>query len=258
VVTCRAAVLPKAERVIAGVPAGSAEARLALTLGGQPVTLIFGDEQAKVNVNLLFAVGKQDGATRTVRELVQAAGASVRVALSPAVPEDADAADASPEESKYKPARDDAELDVDVETVFETWGQVFPRVAPSELLARRGGTLPSISAQLTCWGDGLLNARRASRESLLRVSDKALRPSHVTKLLAVRGKDPDFDLWETLDGFNLSENRYANAERLLADTSACYSLWIVTRSGGREWYDLSVAELSPGGGAATDVRVMQW
>jgi hypothetical protein len=260
VVTCRAALLPKAERVFAGVPAGSAEARLNTALGGQPVGLVFGDEQAKVNVNLLYALGKHEGASRTVREVVQAAGADARVALSPIVPNALDAADdpANDEPSDKAAPGDDEELDLDVQPVFETWGQVFPRVAPADLLARRGGTLPSISAQLTCWGDGLLDARRASRESLLRVTDKALRPSQVTTLLAARAKDPDLDLWETLDTFNLSENRYANAERLLTDTSACYSLWIVTRSGGREWYDLSVAELSPSGGAAAETRVVQW
>src|SRR4051812_5359020 len=67
VVSCRAALLPKAERVLASSPdRTAAEARLDVTLGGRPITLVFGDEQAKANVSLLYALGKRDGADRAV------------------------------------------------------------------------------------------------------------------------------------------------------------------------------------------------
>ena len=44
---------------------------------------MFGDEQAKANVNLLYAVGQRAGAERAVRELAQASGTSLPVELSP-------------------------------------------------------------------------------------------------------------------------------------------------------------------------------
>ena len=52
-------------------------------LNGQPLTLVFADEQAKANVNLLYAQGGLSGAEREVRSIVEAAAAPVTVELRP-------------------------------------------------------------------------------------------------------------------------------------------------------------------------------
>jgi hypothetical protein len=261
VVSMRAALLPKAERVLAASgDRMSPEARVDVTLGGQPLTLVFGDEQAKANVNLLYALGKRDDTDQAVRGIVGTTGADVRVDLRPILIQPPDDQLTEPESPKH-PLRSNSDeqdlLDFEVQPAFEVWGQILPDARPAVLLRRRG-TSPSVAGSLTCWGDGTVNVRRASSETLLRVCDKVLRPAEIHKLIEARDKDPDFDLWETMDTLNLSEDRYANAEQLLADRSACFSLWIVSRGGGggREWYDLAVLELA--GGAAGGVKTFSW
>lgn len=258
IVSCRAALLPKAERVLAASgDRTSPETRFDVTLGGQPMTLIFGDEQAKANVNLLYALGKRARTDIAVRGIVGATGADVRVELRPILLEMPTDELSEPEPPPKHPLRSDRDeqdlLDFEVQPVFEAWGQIVPSAKPAALLRRRASSSPSVAGSLTLWGDGTVNVRRASEECLRRVCDKVLRPGEVRKLVAARDKDPDFDLWETMDTLNLPEDRYANAEQLLTDRSSCFSLWIVIRgTRGQEWYDLAVSEpLTSGGGVKT-------
>ena len=254
--SCRTALLPKAPAVFDASPAGaaSAETVIHVDLGGQSLSLTFGDEQAKASVNLLHATGQHAGATRAVREIVRAAGTAARVELRPMTPEEP----AEPVEPTERDEADGMYADLDVQPLLASWSQVFPRATPDELLRRRG-TLPSVTANLTCWGDGLLNVRRASREALVHVCDRVLTPAQVSKLIAAREKDPaEFDVWEALDALELPEGRASDAQRLLTDESTCYSLWIVTRAGGREWYHLATADFADGGEMVGDTLTFEW
>jgi hypothetical protein len=268
VTSCRAALLPKAPMVLARSvdrPGdGRGEARMSFRLGGQSVTLVFGDEQAKANVNLLYALDGRAGADRAVRALAQAAGATaMRVELRPARIEQRDEDEAEPRhdgaEAKAGKLRSDAEilLELTVEPAFEGWGQVFRGAGADDLLRRRG-PLPAVASNLTCWGDGMVNVRRASPEAITAACERWLRPGEVAKLVAARDEDPDFDLWEALDALALSEDRLEAVELLLTDESTCYSLWTIIRTGEREWYDLAVANVAASGGAVSDVRVFSW
>jgi hypothetical protein len=251
VLTCRAALIPKAPEVFASLPAARAEARLTLELNGQSVTLVFGDEQAKANVNQMLALHGPAAARTAVQRLSQSAGAaSLGVELRPLAiePDVGDTvADPNPDRGALP--------DFTVEPVLETWDQVFRAPAAPDLLRRRA-PLPSIASNLTCWGDGSVNARRASREAMEAACGKWLRPAEVAKLVLAREKDPNFDLWEALDALGLPEARRDAADRLLTDESTCYSLWIVTRTPGRDWYDLSVAEVTAAG--VSGVQVLSW
>src|SRR5438132_1522253 len=55
VLTTRSVLLPQAEAILAKPGEPVSEVRREIQLGGQSFTLIFGDEQAKANVNLLYA-----------------------------------------------------------------------------------------------------------------------------------------------------------------------------------------------------------
>ena len=250
VVSCRAALFRKSPAVLAapGRRGPLAEATVSFLLGGQPATLVFGDEQAKANVNLMYALVGRAGADRAVRALAESSAAALRVELRPMALDSNEQTD----------ERADDTIDVSFEPAFESWGQVFAGASPRELMRGRG-TLPSVASNLTCWGDGTVNVRRASREAMLHACDRVLGPAAVTKLLAARDKSPEFDLWETLDTLDLPEARRDAADLLLCDESTCYSLWIVTRSGSREWYDLTVGDMPAGGaGANGKLRTFSW
>src|SRR3954464_12541558 len=69
VITCRSVLLPKAEAIIARSKEPASQVAREVRLNGQPLTLIFSDEQAKANVNLLYAQGGLSGAEREVRAI---------------------------------------------------------------------------------------------------------------------------------------------------------------------------------------------
>jgi hypothetical protein len=242
VTTCRAAFLRKAERVIAAAKPSetglASEVRLQVTLGGLPLEFVFGDEQAKVNVNLLYRTGGRAGADRAAGELAAAAGGDVRVSLAPGA-------------SLAEPGSVEALQQDDEPRFFETWSQVFGDTPPGALVAPHGAQGASAVAELTCWGDGTLTYRRASVAALRRACPKSLGATGAARLVALRQKEPDLDLWEALERLELSEEQQAEAEERLTEESACHSLWIIARTPGRSWYDLSLSEDDAGGATAT-------
>jgi hypothetical protein len=240
VTTCRAALLPKAERVLASAERSgggpSSEARVRLALGGVTLDLVFGDEQAKANLDVLYRAGGRAGTEAAIRALT--AGADVRVAPAPF-------AVATPEAGTVEALQQDEQP-----RLFESWSQVFGDTPPGALAAPRGADGRSAVADLTCWGDGTLSYRRASVAALRLACPKALGATGAARLVALRQDQPELDLWEALEQLELSEEQQAEAEERLIDESSCHSLWIVARTGGRSWYDLSIADDGEGPGAA--------
>jgi hypothetical protein len=247
VTSCRKALLPKAPRVLAtlGPASGSlSEVRLDVAIGGLPIELVFGDEQAKVKVDVLYREGGRAGAERGVRELALSAltdgGGGVGVALRPR------ALRGTFEGGEMFEPGDDAAL-------FASWSQVFGDTPPRELVARRREGRSAV-ADLTCWGDGTVNFRRASLAALRHACPRALGAAGAARLVSLRTKDPEIALFDALEELDLTEEQLEQAGERLTDESTCHSLWIIARSGGRAWYDLSVAdesaEAGTGDGAA--------
>src|SRR3954470_8830707 len=142
VITCRSVLLPKAEAIIARSKEPASQVAREVRLNGQPLTLIFSDEQAKANVNLLYAQGGLSGAEREVRAIVQASNAPVTVELRTIPGRGKTFGTAN--------ANDDDPL------AFEGFAQICARqTTPASLLAApRGIAAAPVTAGLTCWGDG--------------------------------------------------------------------------------------------------------
>jgi type II secretory pathway component PulK len=227
VISCRAVLLPKAEAIIAKSKEPGGQVQREVQLNGRPLTLVFADEQAKANVNLLYAQGGLSGAEREVRAIVAAAGAPVTVELRPI-----------PGRGKLFGTADAKDDDP---PAFESFGQVFSRAEPRTLLAARGAAPPVVAA-LTCWGDGSLNLRRASAEAVRAVLSRRLAAGEITRLLEMRGKNANMESSDLLDALGLSEARRDAVDDLLAGESACHSLWIVSATGERSWYDLAISD----------------
>jgi hypothetical protein len=230
VVTCRSVLLPKAEAVLSQGPPSS-EARRELHLNGTTVTLVFGDEQAKANMNRLYRAGGLSAAERAARQLAQSPGLSVE--LRPLA--DAPASAGAGSNDRADPA--------DPPPAFESFGQVFARARPADLVESRGAA-PSVTAALTCWGDGSLNFRRASPEAVREVCAPFLPSAQISKMLDLRAKSAKSEVSDVLDQLNLTESARDRLDDLLVDDSTCHSLWVITRSGGRNGYDLAVSDES--------------
>ena len=235
VTSCRTVLLPKAERALARPKVESAEVRRQIRLGGQAVTLVFGDEQAKPNVNVLYRQRGLADAERAVRALSQGTGNSLAVELRPLPADPRGRARADSDEGGPP---------------FEGFSQIFGATPPRQLLARRGSR-PSVASAVTCWGDGTLHFRRASRDALQQACRPYLGAGDVGRLLAVRQRRPDADAGEALDRLKLTEARREALEELLVDESSCHSLWVVVDTGGRVSYDLFVSDDTVAGAAGT-------
>jgi hypothetical protein len=222
VVSCQSMLLPNAEQVLARQPGPAAEARRDVRLGDQSFTLVFGDEQAKANVNLLYRVGGLSGAERGVRRLVR--GADVPIDLRPL------------------PGRDRRSADDDQEPrAFESLGQVFGRTPPAALIDGAGRGPPSASV-LTCWGGGVLHFGRAPDEAVREVCGRHAGAAQANLLVQVRAREPGITARQALEELKLTETAREALDELLADESGCHSLWVISRSGDRNWYDLAVAD----------------
>jgi len=233
VLRCRAVLLPKAEAVLSRGEGRESEVRREIIVGGQPVTLVFGDEQAKANVNSIYRATGLAGAERVVRQVVGNID-HVAVELKP-LPEIG-----RPDDEEPPP-------------VFETLGQVFGHTPPNVLVNPPGS---SITCSLTCWGDGSLMLRRASRAALRAACSRTIGGAQIDRLVQIRGKHPDLEIPELLDQLKLTESARAALDDLLVDESTCHSLWIICRSAERSWYDLSVQDDSSE--AAGTPRVFSW
>ena len=229
VITARSVLLPKAQALVERAPDTAPDVRRTLRLGGQSFTLVFADEQAKANVNLLYAQGKLTGAEREVRNLLADNRGEMLVRLTPL--------------PAPKLRADEDELFM----AFESFDQVFGRVSPQRLV----GT-PSPVSSLTCWGDGTLNLRRASPQAVRAVLAPHMPAAEIAQLLELRAKNPTLQSGDLLDLLDLSDARREVIDERLTDQSSCRSLWIISDSGDRRWYDLAV---SRGEG---DVTLFSW
>ena len=240
--SCRTVLLPRAEQALATSPSPAAvEVRRDLRLGRVEFTLVFGDEQAKANVNEIFRRGGRAEAERAARELVAAAGASARIDLSP----------------RPGATAADGNNTADQEPAFASLAQLFGDTPPAELLARRGSG-DSLSALVTVWGDGLLNVRRARPAAMQQACRPHLNAAQVQKLLAARDAKPadEFDLDEELERAKVSQSRRDALDDRLDVDSTCHSLWVISRgAAGRTWYDLTVSGPE---GDESDVVTFRW
>jgi hypothetical protein len=229
VVSCRSVLLPKAEAILSraekqtGVAA--AEVRRDVHVGGQELTLVFGDEQAKANVNLLYRTGGLALADRAVRRVINTADVAVDLRPLPEQP------GGSREDEESPP-------------VFESFAQVFRLSPPAALIETANSARAAPASALTCWGDGSLHFRRAPAEVVREVCARHAGGALANRLVQIRDKHPEAELSSALDQIKLSEPAREALDELLTDESNCHSLWIITRSRDGNVYDLAVLDQS--------------
>jgi hypothetical protein len=235
-ISCQKTLLPLAETVLSRGRA--AEASMRFRLGGQEFQVIFGDEQAKANINAIYRRRGRSQTELAVRALAAAAGASPRVEVRPLDLTDAPINDEPP--------------------AFESFDQLFS-ARPQELLTRRGDR-PALTELLTCWGDGTINFERVSAAALEQSCRPNLTAAQAKRLIAWRDSprdqddDAPADVWELIAKMKLSEAASEVLEERLAETSTCYSLWIIAGSGGERSIRLAVLDQD----AAYDSRAVQF
>lgn len=244
-VSCRVALLGRAESILGEQEAlrrkPSVSCHGAFVLGGQRFEVVLSDESAKANVNVLLETeeGELANVDAQLRRALADSSAALAVHGLRLRPGPAPTS---------RPA-------LGPPVVFEGLGQLFDGVPPAELMRA--------SALVTCWGDGLLNARRAPEPAMRLVASRALSGIEIERLVEARdarlrtqrevqrsatGNGPTGTAGQDSRPLvQLFGRAGIGAEKItdvlpLSEGSTCHSLWVVVDDGRRRWYSFTVAD----------------
>lgn len=182
------------------------------------LTFIFqlADEEAKVNLNTLYReLPQQHNLEEIINGLMEQ---PISVLLRP---------DLSSGQSSRLP-------------VFHSWGQVFEyeRLGNSEPVALE---IANAVDQLTCWGNGKLNTRTASKESLALVVSLALNKKDTQRLLERREEKPSEAIRSAANALGLRSRQRRKLLQLLSEKTSTYSMWLTISTPGQRWHEFHVA-----------------
>jgi hypothetical protein len=205
-----------------------------VTIGGVTFDVILADEDSKLNLNQVYHLtGMQKTETTAGRLVGPRAEKSLRLlpAVRPMTKELLETSSA--DESGDGPAgsladlADDASdpLPVEIPRAFRSWGEVFDL---SALNAGFGNdaALPNVTSNLTCWGGGGLNLRRASDASIQAAAACVLSEAGARRLVSRYRENPVLSLEILVQQEVKIESDRLRLRRMLAETSTHFSLWI--------------------------------
>jgi hypothetical protein len=251
IASCRKAVLPHAEAILSGLeqerrrPAPSFA--VAVRLGGMTFDMIVADEQAKANVNAILSEADLALAETRIRQALSGSGIANRIKLRAMIG------------GVLQPIRTATTGPAATQPVWNAgaltvagWGQVFDVASPVQLLrAAPGGRSPL--DVLTCWGTGAINIRRASNTALTLAAGRSASGVEISRLIEARDKlferrtegafdqSPADRLGELMTQ-TASESLKNKGNLGLSENSTCHSLWVISRNGRRDGYDLFVCD----------------
>lgn len=234
-ITLRETLLPQARLIMRDLERQQGHpvpvVRATFILNEQPYQIVLSDEQAKLNVNAVYAWGGYDAVHEAIDRLTQnerGIGPRPRIIVPPAT--------AVANSSGWQP-------------VFASYAQVFDDADPSVLFPAADGRSPV--ERVTCWGFGRVNFRRASEPVLREAVRSLLSREKVAELVRLRDEQAAPTVEALLIGVGERNPRMSPLSQRLIEESWCHSLWIATRFKGQMSYDLSVRDDSPDNGAAT-------
>lgn len=222
--SCRRLLLENADEILCRQNAQTPEPpswtlRVRQSLGGQELDVLIADEQCKVNVNALAHLEKHN-LNRAIRNLL---GTSSSFPLAPGL--STNALDSAP---------------------MRCWPELFPETPMAELVGDYSGM-----EKLTLWGNGRLNLRRASDQSVQTLLDTLLSRTEISRILQARSQSPDATLQEWLKSAELSGEVEKKVLQQVTDTSLCHSLLISIRCEPRVRFEQVILDRDNEGGDTT-------
>jgi len=195
-------------------------------IGGVTFDLIIADEDAKLNVNQVYHMSGRRRTESAVGELVgPIARRSIR--LLPATrPMTNELLEDTPDSGAESAPEGEAEPGMaDIPRAFRSWGEVFDLSALSANFGN-DAALPNVTADLTCWGGGGLNLRRASDASIQAVAATVLSDAGAGRLVSRYRESPTMSRGILIQQEANTETQRLRLRRMLGETSTHFSLWI--------------------------------
>lgn len=194
-----------------------------LLLGGQRFTVVLADENAKLNLNALRQHGRPGTITQALRKVM--GPNSIRTLRN---------------------------LDRDTNSqTLHSWGEVFDL---NLLRALQGSdrVLAEMTHDLTLWGSGKLNIRRASPISLEVTCKGAVTDGLARRIVERHDESPTLNVDLLLRQTVLNETDRERLELLLGDGSTTFSIWIESDDGRQRTQHLSVLYVDADGKQTTE------
>ncbi len=193
-----------------------------LTLGEVTFDLLLADEDAKLPLNTLY---HHVGLKKTEDSISRVAGSNVTLAtrLIPAV----EPMQISREEKQIAVTDDEGEEDV--RDAFRSWGEVFDLATLSKT-ARNQSSLQAATTNLTCWGSGQLNFRRASDEAILALANIVVQDGKARRVLQRYRSNPTASLPTLLLSEVSDQQKQGKIQTIFSETRTNFSIWIDARS----------------------------
>ncbi|MEM9109979.1 MAG: hypothetical protein AAGC72_08135 [Planctomycetota bacterium] len=264
--------LPRIEEILQAAESDSelplAETRITLELNGISHELVFGDEQAKTNLNHL----SRSYSSRQLRGVVaQILGAANLRSSREEIALDflpghllmtRENASPNPPPGTNPQAVEDANtLGADAKVSLQPlgrWEQVFSSHQGPGAWLEAAAHGESQIARITLWGNGRLNFNRASQESVYYAASDILSRGDAGRLILIRNQSPGVGIDRAARSDKreyIREQQAAFGDRFTHE-SRCHSLWIMTHTRHRSYYRLLVREdLGPAKDGTSQTRI---
>lgn len=214
-------VLPSAETILSSdekiMQQPMVSCHHSLQLGNLNFELILSDEQAKPNVNAFLKNREKADAEIQLRQALSGIVPASLILLKP------------------------LSVGTGLHDPIMSYSQVLNAIDPQQLLASRLGLVCPAEA-LTCWGNGQVNVRRASLNTLREVVGNVFGNGGAEKLIAFRDMSPPISFDNMLKQMDLKSDQRQKLSAILMDHSACHSIWIIDKNPlGAAHYRFSVS-----------------
>jgi hypothetical protein len=217
--SCRRTILPEAESLLASAEAKSKSPvtcrRYEIVLGDVPIELRVTDEEAKVKMDVLLSrLGKAE-AELTLHTLLARRRSDVNIDLHPLA------------DAVRRPPFPNAPM-------VGSFSQIFGDTPVAALLPQvsgQGSAHNMPADDLTCWGDGRINLKRASKQALVAACRGLLTEGQVETLIKLRDA-PELTINGLLAPLQLDQKTADAVRSLLTIRSSCHGLWIIDTRGG--------------------------
>lgn len=227
VLSCQAALLPRAPELLSRAEQHTRGPKPSLKvdviLAGRRFELVLADEQAKVNAAALHNRLGRSRAEQLIKDLLRHTGCHAIVRIRPL--------NAGSEAQKLSQLPEIGSLS---------------QILPAGLLGENDLENPRLipADYLTCWGNGMVNYRRASRDVLATSCAGVLSRQEVGALTKLVEETPTITSADVLRLMKLNETNRKAAAALLTNESVCFSLRTTARGTTRAWHNLAIATFS--------------
>ncbi len=192
-------------------------------LGGHRFTMVLADENAKLNLNMLQRLGRPGTLATSLRKVLG-------------------------------PNSNRALRDIDRNPgsrTLSSWGEVFD-LKVLRTLQGSDRVLAELTREVTLWGSGKLNLRRASPSSLELACKGIVTDGLARRIVERHDESPTLNTGLLLQQTVLNETDRGQLEQLLGDGSTTFSVWIESEDGRQRSQHYSVSYVDGDGKRSTE------